>query len=307
MANKDDARVPSGCSTVDVSALHALVNRKVIKPSGGPTRPLAAPPLADGSCVKVLLQPDAHYPFHDKRACELLLRVAERTKPDVLVVLGDHFDFYAVSDHRKDPLRKLNLEAEIASGDEGLRAYERLGVFKRLVFCEGNHEERLSRFVADKGSDVLRALAPAGLLQTRSLPEALDLKSRGWEWIPYKEYGRIGSLHFTHDVERAGKTAHEHAQQDFETSSVIGHTHRLSLMVRGNHLGQWRTGAMLGWLGDWRQVDYRHKMKIRREWPLGFGMAYIEKQTDITHLQPILIHSERRRYRALVEGRVFVA
>lgn len=283
-----------------------LKDRRPIVRKDGQTRCLGAGPLNASNVVKILLQPDAHYPFHDKRATELVYRVAERTRPDVLVILGDHWDFWAISDHRKDPLRKNNMEAEIRSGDEALRIYEKLG-FKRLIFCEGNHEQRLSRYVADHASDALRALAPAGLLQTRTVAEALDLKRRGWEWIPYKDYGRIGRLHFTHDVERAGKTAHEHAQADFETSSVIGHTHRLSMMVRGNYHGQWHTGAMLGWLGDWRQIDYRHQMKVRREWPLGFGMAYIEKDTDITHLNPVLIHSERKRYRALVEGRIFVA
>ncbi len=297
----------AGADRVDVSAERVLHKRKPIIPVGGPTRVLAAPPAEPDACIKILIQPDAHYPYQDKRACELLLRVAERTKPDVLVVLGDHWDFFGISDHQKDPRQRMDLEWEVASGNKGLEDYDRLGVFKRKIFCEGNHEQRLTRFISNRAQEVYRALAPAGLLQTRTLPEALDFKRRGWDWIPYGDYGRIGGLHFTHDLARAGKTAHENAQADFETSSVIGHTHQFRLMVRGNVQGRWHTGAMLGWLGDWRQIDYRPKMKVKREWPLGFGMAYVERSTDAVHMQPILIQPDGPKYRALVEGRLYRA
>lgn len=303
MGKRQDGR-PDNTDKINTTAAAALTDRKVIKPAHSPRRALSPLPY-DTGCVKIMIMPDSHHPFENKRAVELLFRIAEHVKPDVLINLGDHFDFFAVSDHQKDPRHRMDLAWEIAEGDKTLKTFDSFGVFKRKIFCEGNHEQRLTRFIADKAQEVYRAIAPAGLLQTRTLPEALDLKARGWEWIPYKDYGRIGGLHFTHDVDRAGKTAHENAQSDFETSSVIGHTHQLRLMVRGNVHGQWHTGAMLGWLGDWRQIDYRHKMKIKREWPLGFGMAYVEKATDAVHLQPILIHDNGRKCSALVEGRLF--
>lgn len=292
---------------IDVSGAAVCTNRKRDVPDASLARRIIGPSGRDDVFVKMFLQPDMHCPYQDKRALELILRVMEGIKPEVAIVLGDHWDFFAVSDHRKELSRKLDLEWEITEGDRVLKMYEQLGVFKRKIFCEGNHEWRLTRYVADRATEVYRTLAPAGLLSTKTLPDALNFKARGWEWIPYKDYGRVGRFHFTHDVERAGKTAHEHAQGDFETSSAIGHTHRMSMMVRGNFQGQWSTGAMFGWLGDWKQVDYRHRMKIRREWPLGFGIVYVEKATDIAHVVPVLIHSERRRYRCLVEGKLYTA
>jgi predicted phosphodiesterase len=306
MAKRLDGR-EAGTDTVDTDAKSAIRNKKAegVVP-GLARRVVSAAPRGD-AVVKIFVQPDMHCPYQDKRAVELILRVLERVKPEVAVVLGDHFDFYAVSDHQKDLQRRMSMEWEIAEGDKVLKAYDQLGVFKRKIFCEGNHEWRLTRYVSNKAEEVYRTLAPAGLLQTRTLPETLEFKRRGWEWLPYKDYGRIGRFHFTHDVEKAGKTAHESAQADFETSTAIGHTHQLRLMVRGNYHGQWHTGAMFGWLGDWRAIDYRHKMKIKREWPLGFGMVYVEKTTDIAHIQPILIHAEHRRYRCVVEGKLYTA
>lgn len=297
---------PKNTDTIDTSANNALGHRQTpFRPPNAPCRVLSPLPYDSSAFVKILLQPDMHVPYHNPRAPELLYRVAEHTKPDVLVVLGDHFDFFAVSDHQKDPKQRMDMAWEIAEGDKVLQGYDNLGVFKRKIFCEGNHEQRLTRYVANKGGDVYRMLAPAGLIEAHSLPKVLGLRERGWEWIPYKDFGRIGGLHFTHDVDRAGKTAHENAQADFETSSIIGHTHQLRLMVRGNAHGKWHTGAMVGWLGDWRQIEYRAKMKIKREWPLGFGMAYVEKATDAVHLQPVLVHDNGRKLSALVEGKLF--
>lgn len=292
---------------VDVDALEAIKHAKEWPKPEGPPR-MRGPTPRDDSHLTVFVQPDAHCPYHDPRALELILRVLEHVKPEVAVVLGDHFDFYAISDHRKDPKRRLDLEAEIASGDAVLRDYERLGVFKRKIFCQGNHEWRLDRYIADKAQDVYRALAPAGLLSTRSLPEALDFKARGWEWVPYMDYGRIGDFYFTHDVHKAGKAAHEAAQSDFGKSTAIGHVHRMRMMTRGDVMGNFHTGAAFGWLGDWRQIDYKHRMQVKAEWPLGFGIVYIEKATGAVQMQPILIASaEKRRYRCVVEGKSFFA
>ncbi len=306
MTRRSDGR-EEGSDLVNVSAAAVVKGYKAQPPDASVARRFIAAAPREDAVVRMFIQPDMHCPYQDKRAVELILRVMERIKPEVAVVLGDHFDFYAVSDHQKDLKQRMDLEWEIQEGDKVLKAYDQLGVFKRKIFCEGNHEWRLTRYVSNKAEEVYRALAPAGLLQTRTLPESLDFKRRGWEWIPYKDYGRIGRFHFTHDVEKAGKTAHESAQADFETSSAIGHTHQLRMMVRGNFKGQWHTGAMFGWLGDWKQIDYRHKMKIQREWPLGFGLVYVEKTTDLAHIVPVLIHTEKRNYRCCVEGRLYRA
>lgn len=306
MGKRVDGR-EEGTDVVNTSAGDAVRRLKVPDIDHARAKRMPGPTPRPDTMVTALVQPDKHCPYHDKRAHELLLRVMESIKPEVLINLGDHWDFFAISDHQKDPRQRKDLEWEIRVGDEVLKDYEQLGVFKRKIFCEGNHEWRLARYISNKAEEVYRTLAPAGLLQTRTLPEALNFKARGWEWLPYKDYGRIGDFHFTHDVEKAGKTAHESAQADFETSSAIGHTHQMRLMVRGNSHGQWKTGAMFGWLGDWQQIDYRHKMKVRREWPLGFGIVRIEHATDVAHVQPILIHCERRRYRCSVDGKLFSA
>lgn len=232
--------------------------------------------------------PDTHRPYHDQRAWRVLLAALRAFGPQTVVVLGDFFDCWAVSSHSKDPRRKLDLASEIADGDAGLRDLEALGA-DELIFCEGNHEWRLDRYVSDRAQEVYRTLAPAGLLTVRSLPEALGLKQRGWQWHPYKSFAKLGKLHLTHDCGRAGARAHEDAQAAFESNAVIGHTHRLALTVRGSARGEAHVGAMFGWLGDVTQVDYMHKIRALRDWALGFGIGWHDPSSGAVYVQPVPI------------------
>lgn len=254
-----------------------------------------------------IYQPDKHCPFHDLTAHKLMCRVIEHLKPEILVVGGDHFDFWAVSDHRKDPKRKVDLAHELQVGDECLRDFEAFGTFKRKVFCKGNHEWRLDRYIADHAYDAVKTLAPAGILQIKTLEQALGWAERGWEVVEYKNHVRIGSnLYFTHDVEKAGRTAHESARADFAASIVIGHTHRFGYSALGSQDGAATYGAMVGWLGDHAAIDYKNKMKALREWPLGFGIFSVEKGSGFVHFTPVLIQPGNT-YHCVVFGKLFAA
>lgn len=100
--------------------------------------------------------------------------------PDVVVHLGDHWDFASLSRWSADgSLEKegARLNLDIESGNEAL---ERLGDAmrgfkpKRQVILRGNHEHRLSRYVQDR--PVLQGAVGFHLLNDRAL---------GWEPVEY--------------------------------------------------------------------------------------------------------------------------
>ena len=248
---------------------------------------------------KWLLVPDSHYPYEDAKAHRLIDNVINEVKPYGIAILGDFFDFYAISDHSKDWRRKLDLAEEISIGNERLKEFDKMG-FKEKKFIAGNHEWRLDRYIDNKAQEVFKMLAPANIITVRNLPQALDLKNRGWEYTDYKDYTKIGKLHLTHDTGKAGMNAHRDAQADFESNVVIGHTHRMAMTVRGSARGETHAGLMLGWLGDVQQVDYMFKIKALRDWSLGFGIAYHQVSTGFVYVQPCpIVH-----YTALVEGKI---
>ncbi|HYE78164.1 MAG TPA: hypothetical protein VEI97_09265 [bacterium] len=245
----------------------------------------------------MLIVPDAHRPYHDERAWALVLKAAKAFRPQILVVIGDFADFYAVSAHSKDPRRVRDLEWEVGEVKKGLDDLDALGA-QRKVYVEGNHEDRLRRYLQDRAPE---------LFGTVSVPKVLGLKERGWEFIPYRRDGKVGKVHITHDVGNAGRYASYKALDVFQHSVVTGHSHRLSYVVEGNAVGEQLLSAQFGWLGDVNRVDYDHRVKALRNWALGFGIGYLDPATGLAYLTPIPIVRAPRsgEYTCVVEGKLY--
>lgn len=239
---------------------------------------------------RLLIIPDCHAPYHDERAWKLMLKAARQFKPHIIVHCGDLADFYAVSSHSKDPSRKHQLKDELKEVKRLRKQLDALGA-KRKVFIEGNHEDRLRRYLEEKAPELF------GMFDTDSL---LGLSENGWEFVAYKEATKVGKVWFTHDTGNSGLYTTARALAAFQHSVVIGHHHAIQYAVEGDAVGGHRVGAQFGWLGDVKQIDYMHKIRAMRNWSLGFGVGY--KDTDGTvFLQPVPIVG----YRCCLEGKVF--
>jgi predicted phosphodiesterase len=239
---------------------------------------------------RVLFVPDTHVPYHDQRAWALLMHFAREWKPHIIVLLGDFADFYAVSAHDKNPLRVRSLAEEVRQVREALDELESLGA-ERLVYVQGNHEQRLERYLMTKAPELFDSVTCPGVLN-------LDLSK--WEWVPYREHARIGKIFVTHDTGTAGATAHQKSQADFQDNVVIGHTHRMAYSIHGSAHGVPHVAAMFGWLGDRLQTDYMHSIKAARDWALGFGIGYMQP-SGVMHLTPVPLVD----YTCVVDGRFY--
>lgn len=224
----------------------------------------------------VLIIPDCHFPYEDKKAWKLLLKTAKEFKPDIIAVLGDFADFYCVSSHDKSPEREDQLITEVKAVNVALDQLDAIGAAEK-IFVAGNHEDRLDRYLKTKAPELY------SLVKAKQL---FNLDQRGWKYIPYKSHGRIGKLYLTHDTGTAGAVAHSKALSDFQDNIVIGHTHRMAYSVVGTAKGVPHVGAMFGWLGDVKQVDYMHSVKANRDWALGFGIGYLQPNGNV-HLVPM--------------------
>jgi predicted phosphodiesterase len=240
--------------------------------------------------TRLLFVPDVHRPYHDKRAWRLLLRAARAFRPHRIVVLGDFGDFYSISSHSKDPNRARLLDQELSSVAAGLTDLERIGAGERY-FIAGNHEHRLERYLCDRAPELYNVVR---------LDALLELQARGWHYTAYRDHLKIGRLYVTHDTGTAGSAAHVRARSTFEASVVIGHTHRIGVHYAASAKGKSSVGAMFGWLGDAaKAAPYAHRVNVRRDWHLGFGIGYMTS-SGVVHLQacPIIDYS------VMVEGRL---
>lgn len=227
----------------------------------------------------ILIVPDVHAPFHDVDAWELLLDVARDLKPETIVLMGDLMDCFCISAHSKSPERVYRLKDEVLVARELLAQLDELGAIEK-VYLEGNHEDRLARYISDKAPELY------GLID---IPKLLKLEESGWEWVPYRTDIKRGAVHYAHDIGYHGKYAVYRTLDGFQHSNITAHTHRLCYIVGGSAVGEAQVGASFGWLGDVHQVTYTHRAKAKREWATGFGIAYLDKQNGHTHFQPVPI------------------
>jgi hypothetical protein len=130
-------------------------------------------------------------------------KYAVEMKPDVIIHLGDHWDFPSLSsyDKGKGEMEGKRYLLDIAAGNDSLRKFmapilkeqERQRKNKkqvwnpRLIFCEGNHEYRIKRAINDN-------------IQLEDLIslEDTDLESYGWEIIPFLEVVQVDGVCYSH-------------------------------------------------------------------------------------------------------------
>lgn len=239
---------------------------------------------------RIVWIPDCHIPYEDPQAFALLLKVIADLNPDHCIIQGDFGDFYAVSDHDKDPNRCNNLEWEIQCINERLDQLDQV-LKGEKVFIAGNHENRLERYLMRRAPELFNMLR---------LPDLFNLKKRGWKYVPYKDSFKIGKVYNTHDTERAGSNANMQAVADVGSNVTIGHIHRMRYGITGTVLGESHVGASFGWLGSFEKLDYRNKMRALRDYTHGFGWGLMEPNGTV-HIQPCPIIEGK----VVVEGKLY--
>lgn len=228
---------------------------------------------------KVFVIPDVHVPYHDKKAWNLTLEVIKNIKPDVVVVIGDFADFYAISQFDKDPSRNLKLDWEVACVNKELDRISQVASNSQVVFLEGNHEDRLRRYLWKRAPELF------GLLSTEEL---FRIRDRGWKFIPYRSFYKRERVTYVHDLGKAGLNALSQTLDLCGGNVVFGHTHRAGVLYRGHHGSQGHFGLNVGWLGDFRKLDYIHRIKAERDWRLGFGIVEEVGNLSFAHFFPII-------------------
>jgi len=240
----------------------------------------------------ILFMPDTHAPYHNKRAVELFLQVGMSRTWDELIILGDFFDCYALSSYRKDPSREASMQAEL---NEAIALLTRVSQIKahrkRIVW--GNHEFRLVRYLMDKCPELYKLLMEDG--------DLFSFKALSWEETGYMKDVRVGKINVTHDLGRAGPTALKYALHDYQDNIVIGHTHIMQFLIEANARGKPHVGASFGWLGDVNRIDYKHLMKARKDFVLGFGTAHMRRDNGCVYINPHPIVG----YSCVVDGQLF--
>ena len=180
-------------------------------------------------CQTVLTIGDTHTTdTQDLSRFNLLNKFILDKRPDVIIFMGDFLTLQCLSawDANKRALMEgKRYYKEIAAGNEALdMTFKNVEYGPEVVFIEGNHEDRLTRYL-EKDPTFAGAV---------SVPKDLKLVERGITFIPYREYYQINGVNFTHIPfnkvrEIGGVNICRKASQVTVSSVVFAHTHNAEL------------------------------------------------------------------------------
>jgi predicted phosphodiesterase len=177
---------------------------------------------------------DCHIPFFDP-ACEaILLETVARLDPDICVINGDFVDCHDVSSFAN--IEPVDLAYEFEEGRKFLRKL-RKRYDGPIHFTEGNHEYRLTRYLATQARELqgVRGL---------SIHDQLDMRELGIAYHQNRGCGsyKFGPISIRHG-ERVRKYSAVSARWEFEDlvqdSLVMGHTHRQGLFCTNIKKNYW--------------------------------------------------------------------
>jgi hypothetical protein len=163
--------------------------------------------------IRVFIVPDVHAPFHDKRAVKTTLQAIPAFKPDRLVFLGDGPDCYEISDFAKDPARKLDFNGEMKLVNQLWDKFDAVKP-KESFYILGNHEDRLSRFIAKRAPEL------HGFV---SIEQIMRLRERGYEITKYGDELVMGRLRFSHEYGQTGPYCAKKSRESVGHNIVFGH------------------------------------------------------------------------------------
>lgn len=195
-------------------------------------------------------------PGHDLSYLSAIGEYIAHKKPDVIIHIGDHFDFESLSsyDKGKKSFEGRRVKADLDIGHEGMRLImepiqrvqenqrksKKKAYNPRLVFCLGNHEARADRFANDNPEFT-------GFLGT----EQLGLEKYGFEVYPYLQPAVIDGINYVHYLANpfTGKPYGGNALNQLKNvgcSFVVGHKQLLDCAIRPTLEGKMQIGIING-------------------------------------------------------------
>jgi hypothetical protein len=224
--------------------------------------------------LNILVIPDSHaHPEHNNRRYEWLGHMILDTKPDVVVDIGDFWDFPSLSSYESGAKKAFEGRQYKKDLNAGLDAQDRLFTvvrrakrkLPRFIRTLGNHEDRITRAVDT--DPVLNGTI--GL-------EDLSSKQYGFEEYPFLQEVEVEGVHFAHYFVSgiAGRAiSGEHPGYSLISkrlsSSVQGHSHLYDHCVRADGNGKRVHGLTVGCYQDY---DAEWAGPVNRMWSRGVAV-----------------------------------
>ena len=245
---------------------------------------------------KIVLLPDIHHPYQDKPAVGAVFNFIEYFKPNEIVLMGDAMEMRSIDHWKQEKKNMRHFEGKRllfdykSFNDEILEPLSKLGGNKcKKVYMGGNHEDWAEQLINTNPQ-------LEGLLEPQN---ALELKKKGWEWIPYKVVKdgnhyrgmhKVGKLTLFHG-NYLGRYHAGQTSQAFDKSVAYGHTHDIQMFtkVHMEDPTDYHSAQSIGCLCN-RAPEFKYGKPNR--WVHGFGVMYVREQGIYNLYVPIIINGK---------------
>lgn len=174
---------------------------------------------------------DAHWPFHDLRrdadgnyygAYMTALTELKAANIETLILNGDMMDCFHLSSHEKlEARRDWKWELDVSRAMlKHLRDF--FGDKVRIIYREGNHEERFERYMSRHAKE---------LSGVYDMAELLKLREHGIEWVSARAKMTVGKLWVDHGHEwfgGGGVMPARNYRMKAVDNVLVGHVHKTS-------------------------------------------------------------------------------
>lgn len=214
-----------------------------------------------------LILSDVHLPWHDRKTVELAVGRARRDGVEGVLLNGDLLDCHDLSTHDKDPGAPRYVE-EVRVAKEFLGWLRNRLPDARIVLKEGNHEERLGKYL-------LRNAPALFGLDGVDTPGLVGLADVGGEWVGDRRVVWLGKLPVLHGHEfgpgGGGVNPAQWLNRKAKYVAACGHFHRSNEFgdrdIRGKEQRAWSVGCACYLTPRYCRLN---------AWNHGFAVAHVD-------------------------------
>lgn len=246
--------------------------------------------------MKEIFISDIHWPFHNKAAYNVVLKVMQYRQPDLIHIGGDGVDFHSISRHPKHMADRTLLKYEVDEARKEIARIRAASPKSKVNFQEGNHDARMAVYLRDRAPEL------ADIFEL-TFPKLLQLDEVGINWIPEKQKYKVGKLyhHHGHLLPGGGVSPAKAKFAKTFQNIIFGHHHRFDYHATR----QYGTGELFQSVGNAMlytlSPDYAHV----NDWQIGFTEIDYIKTGDFS-IKQVHVHSrEDGSYYSIVDGYTF--
>lgn len=218
---------------------------------------------------RALLLYDVHIPYHDLAAFKTALRHGRKMNVDCIMLVGDFVDFTPVSHWERDPRRRI-LKDELETAKYALELIREQFPKARIIFKEGNHEERLPNYLWKHAPELAE-------MDCLTLPEVLTFSEWGIEYVGRKQPIKANGLYILHGHEYGkGLTSPVNPARGLymrtKANAICGHLHQPSHHSEAGletDKSCWSSGCLCNLHPNYSPIN---------RWGLGFATVELHKE-----------------------------